>query len=487
MNKYKVVALYLRKSREDTESLEETLARHERMLVEYCKRNNLIVKDIFREVVTGENLEVRPKARKMLENVSKGMYEGVVVVELERLSRGNVIDQVKITEVFKNSKTKIYALNKIYDLASEDSSDEEYFEFGLFMSRREYKTIKRRMQRGKLQAQKEGYYTGSHLPYGFSKVKGDRGWVLTPNEETKIVQLIFNKYVHEDYTISQLAEYLNTNKIKPAKSNAWEKVGIRKLLKNKVYLGYIYVGSSKNRTNAMVYKGKHEPIIDEDTFNKAQEKLLISTPRTKFGRGLTNPLASLVYCSNCGYSMVKTAEYIKCIRYGCKTSSAYMEAVEKKIIEELKIELANFNVFLDNYSEEIKRKNKLQEDEIKILTKEINKRNKMIDKACEMLELGVYTKEKYVSRVNVLESELSVLKSNLEAIKDTIVVCEDKKIRKAIPIFEKVLNEYWTFDVKQKNDILKSIIEKIEYTKTIRNSKWNTTKDDLDLKIFLKI
>ena len=111
----------------------------------------------------------------------------------------------------------------------------------------------------------------------------------------------------------------------------------------------------------------------------------------------------------------------------------------------------------------------------------------MIDKACEMLELGVYSKEKYISRVNVLESELNLLKSNLEAVKDAIVVCEDKKIRKAIPILEKVLDEYWTFDVKQKNDILKSIIEKIEYSKTIRNSKWNTTSDNLELKIFLKI
>lgn len=485
MNKYKVVALYLRKSRED-ESLEETLARHERMLNDYCKKHNLIIADTFKEVVTGENLEVRPKARQMLENVSAGMYEGVVVIELERLSRGNVVDQVEITETFKNSKTKIYTLNKVYDLSAEDSFDEDFFEFGLFFSRREYKTIKRRMQRGKKQAQKEGYYTGSHLPYGFSKVRGDKGCVLVPNEETKIVQMIFNKYVYEDYTISQLAEYLNSNKIKPAKSNAWEKVGIRKLLKNKVYLGYIYIGSSKNRTNATVCDGKHEAIIDTETFNKAQEKLSVSTPRNKFGRGLTNPLASLIYCSSCGYAMVKTAEYIKCIRYGCKTSSAYMEAVEKKIIEELKIELANFNVFLDNYSEEIKRKNKLQEDEIKILNKEINKRNKMIDKACEMLEIGVYSKEKYLTRVNLLESELNVLKSNLEAIKGTIVVCQDEKIRKAIPIFEKVLDEYWTFDVKQKNDILKSIIDRIEYKKTIRNNRWNT-EDDLDLKIFLKI
>ena len=127
--------------------------------------------------------------------------EGVVVVELERLSRGNQIDQVEITETFKNSNTKIYTLNKVYDLSSEDSFDEDFFEFGLFFSRRDYKAIKRRMQRGKLQAQKEGYYTGSHLPYGFSKVRGDRGCVLIPNDETKIVQLIFNKYVPDTFLL----------------------------------------------------------------------------------------------------------------------------------------------------------------------------------------------------------------------------------------------------------------------------------------------
>ena len=43
------------------------------------------------------------------------------------------------------------------------------------------------------------------------------------------------------------------------------------------------------------------------------------------------------------------------------------------------------------------------------------------------------------------------------------------------------------FDVKEKNDILKSIIEKVEYHKTIRNNRWNTASDDLQLKIFLKI
>ena len=38
---------------------------------------------------------------------------------------------------------------------------EEYFEFGLFMSRREYNTIKRRLQRGRLASVREGKYVAT--------------------------------------------------------------------------------------------------------------------------------------------------------------------------------------------------------------------------------------------------------------------------------------------------------------------------------------
>ena len=64
--------------------------------------------------------------------------------------------------------------------------DEEYFEFGLFMSRREYKTINRRLQRGRLSSVKEGKCVCSIAPYGYDKVKlkGDKGFTLARNENT---------------------------------------------------------------------------------------------------------------------------------------------------------------------------------------------------------------------------------------------------------------------------------------------------------------
>lgn len=111
----KDVAIYLRKSREDEELKEETLARHEKMLLDYCKRNKLNIVKTYKEVVSGESIANRPEMQKLLDDVASGLYNGVVCVEIERLSRGNQLDQCELLDVFKSSNTKIYTLNKIYD------------------------------------------------------------------------------------------------------------------------------------------------------------------------------------------------------------------------------------------------------------------------------------------------------------------------------------------------------------------------------------
>lgn len=483
----KKVALYLRKSRdEDAETREETLARHERMLRDYCKRNNLTVIKVYKEVVSAENLEDRPQALQMLDDVADGQFDGVVVIELERLSRGNQIDQVEVMETFKKSKTLIYTLNKIYNLSSDDEMDEEFFEFGLYMSRREYKTIKRRLMRGKKQAQKEGYYTGSHLPYGFDKVRGDRGYVLVPNEETEIVKLIFDKFVNQNYSVAEIVGYLNANGIKPLRAIQWDKATIRKLLKNKTYIGFIYANSGRSRKDAICYQGKHNAVIDEDIFLLAQEKLRNGMPRTKFGTGLTNPLASLVYCSNCGYAMIKSAEYLKCHRYGCKTVLSNFDLVEKRIIGELKTELSGFNYFLDNYGAEIEKKQNAKEKERAVILKQIDKKEAMMNKACEMLEMGIYDLDKFLYRTNQINAEKKALEKKLTEI-DTAPMQNVERVRTAIPILEKCLDEYWKLDAKSKNEMLKAIIERVEYSKMQRNDRWDKSVDHLDLKIYLKI
>lgn len=488
------VAIYLRKSREEIdETREETLARHERILYEYCSKHNLIIKNIYKEVVSGESIANRPEMQRLLEDVRENKYDGVVCVELERLSRGNQIDQAEILEIFKKSKTKIYTLNKIYDLSSDNEFDEEFFEFGLFMSRREYKIIKRRLMRGKRQAFKEGYFTSATCPYGFTKERvNNEGFVLVPDgKESEIVKLIFHKFVHEDIGIIDIYKYLNDNGIKPRRANTWEMKAIKQILINKTYIGYLAYNTSKGYRENYI-KGKHDGFIDPETFEIAQKKIEAKMTKTKYDVNAINPFATFMKCSCCGKTMRCNFNYrhkrynLKCLTYKCNTVSSYLDQVEEVLIKELQEELNNFNYFIENNNDEVEKKKAMLENEKKIVISEITKKESMIDKCCELLEEGLYTKEKYLSRVNILEEELKALKTNLEALNSTSFD-DIERINNAIPILKNVLEKYWSLNAGEKNKLLKSIIERVEYTKTQRNNKHNRDIPLFNLKIFLKI
>lgn len=155
----------------------------------------------------------------LLSAVRTGIYAGVIVMEVERLARGNTKDQGIVAEAFALTGTKIITPGKIYDPTNE--YDMEYFEFGLFMARREYKTIVRRMQAGRAASAREGLFPGGTAPFGYRKVKlqGRKGFTLEHDErEAPIVRLIGDLYAYDmkdgsGRTVSmggtRIARYLN--------------------------------------------------------------------------------------------------------------------------------------------------------------------------------------------------------------------------------------------------------------------------------------
>ena len=460
----KKVALYLRKSREEeNETKEETLARHEKMLIDYCKRNNLHIVAVYKEVVSGENIANRPEMQRLLEDVDAGLYDGVVCIEIERLSRGNQIDQVEILEVFKSSRTKIYTLQKVYDLTNEDI-DEEYFEFSLFMSRREYKIITRRMQRGRAQAMKEGYFIGSITPYGYTKKKDGRGYVLIPDEkEAEIVKFIFAQCLNGK-SIKSIAKHLNDTGVPSRKGVKWGDSSIKQILLNPTYIGK--VNSQKNNE---AYAGKHEGLVSLEDFNAVQVIRENARPKVKKDQTLKNPLAGLLFCGCCGRAMTrannhKNSYVYRCISHGCKNRRIVTHRLDKEVLESLKKELNDFNYLLNNYEDELKSKRQERDEEIVRITHAIEKQHNALNVACDMLENGVYTMELFKSRSGIIEDKLKSLTAQLEELQ-SLEIKEDERANKAIPILSKIIDNYDTLDVVEKNNLLKKIIKRIEYTR----------------------
>lgn len=259
-------AMYLRKSRADIEleaiSHEETLARHKTMLLSLAERHNISPNQItiYHEIVSGESIDDRPEMQRLLNDVCNNAYKGVLVVEIERLARGNTKDQGEVAEAFQMSNTLIITPLKVYDPNNE--FDQEYFEFGLFMSRREYKTIRRRLNAGKLQAVKEGNYILNTPPYGYNIVrysKKDRTLVENP-EESRIVKMVFNWFTEDHRSVGWIARELTNMHITPRKGGtAWNRSSITNILENPVYIGKIVWGKShiqkiKNPTTGKIKK-----------------------------------------------------------------------------------------------------------------------------------------------------------------------------------------------------------------------------------------
>ena len=128
--------IYLRKSRADVEAESrgegETLARHQRTLIDLAARMGLDISHIYREIVSGDSIAARPQMQQLLSDLRHGKWTGVLCMEVERLARGDTIDQGTVARTFKYSGAKIIYACWVYDPS--DEADEEFFEFNLFMS-----------------------------------------------------------------------------------------------------------------------------------------------------------------------------------------------------------------------------------------------------------------------------------------------------------------------------------------------------------------
>ena len=127
----KNVLIYLRKSRQDNESetVEEVLERHEKQLQEYAIKtfgHAIQEENIYREVVSGETIDNSPQVKAMFDRMQREDVKGVLVIEPQRLTRGDLYECGLVVHTFRYSKTLVITPTKTYDL--EDKYDRKFFE-----------------------------------------------------------------------------------------------------------------------------------------------------------------------------------------------------------------------------------------------------------------------------------------------------------------------------------------------------------------------
>ncbi len=501
-NKY---IIYLRKSRADGEheTVEDVLSRHEKILQEYAEKNlgNIIPeKSIYREIVSGETIKDRPLMNQILDIIQNENVTGVLVVEPQRLSRGDLKDCGTIIRAFQYTNTLIITPQKTYNLS--EKYDRKFFEMELMRGNDYLEYIKEILMRGRLASISEGNYIGSVPPYGYSKEKINKNYVLVENDESDVVRLIFDLFTNQKLGTVKIANHLNSIGIKPRKNEFWTNSSIRDILKNPVYIGKIRwnwrktvkqykngeIITSRPKSDPstwMIIDGKHNALISEKTFNDAQERFG-QNPRVKKEYEIINPFAGLIKCE-CGKSMVyksskKSSPRIMCTNQPrCKNKSALYIEFENEIIKALKNYINDFKIKVSNGDKESVS---IQNGILENLTKELNTIENQQDKLYELLEQGIYTNSIFLKRNAALAENRKKITSEIEKLKNSIpnAIDYEEKIIQLSNALATLQNP--NIPPKIKNNFLKIIINKIEY-KCKPNNQRNTTP--FQIKIHLNL
>lgn len=311
---------------------------------------------------------------------------------------------------------------------------------------------------------------------------------------------------------TDICRHLNKLGYKPLKSSDWSANSIRDILSNPTYIGKmrwkdrkvvktlkdgkIINTQPKNKGNDVVLvNGLHEAIIDEETFNIVQQIKHDKTPPIPNIYNIQNPLSTLVRCAKCNRLMTRrTCKYgdiLCCANSKCDNVSSKIELIEKKILESLQIWLKEYEIEI-NSTELTKSENNIidiKHASIKKIKSDLDNCKEKLNRIYDFFENGVYSLDIFTERKNKILLEEKNLQNKYDELLSELN--EFEKIEKAkknlIPQTKNVLAKYnECTDVQMKNDLLKSVIEKIEYLKTEKCYKKNTDPENFELLIFPK-
>lgn len=497
---------YLRKSRSDDPNMtiDEVLAKHEHMLKEFAKErfgSELPKEHIYREIASSETIAGRPEMLRLLNAIESPNIKAILVVDVQRLSRGDLEDAGRLIKLLRYTNTQIITPMKTYDLQNE--WDRDIFERELKRGNEYLEYFKKIQERGRLLSVQEGNFIGSIPPYGYDKTTIRIGKKTCPTlvenkEQADVVRLIFDLYVNKNWGSQRIANYLETLNIYPPHSKHWSPSVIKGILHNYHYIGKVVWNRRKIvnvvdsqviyktrpvNTSPLIYDGRHSAIVDTDIFAAAIAKSGKNS-RTKTTSKTANAFASILHCS-CGYAMILGNDGNGCRRLACgdqrhcRSGSVPYTEFEKYICDILIKYIEDFKIKIDiDNSDDVKLHKDIVHDlELKYATLELKELKQWEKYSMDGMPAAIFDKLNAQVKADKADVEKALKKAKKEAPERT-----DYKQR--IITFTDALSALQNPDASAevKNQYLKAIIEDIIYTRPapVRLSRKNCAQYNID-------
>lgn len=502
---------YLRKSRADgEETVEEVLAKHERILQDYAVKTwgaAFPESRLFREVQSGETIASRPVMQVLVGMIQRKEVDAVLVVDLQRLSRGDLVDVGTLSQLFRNTRCIILTPTKSWNLR--DEYDKKFFEMELMHGNDYLEYTKKIMGRGRERSVRDGNYIGSRDPFGYRRVFVDKRPTLEiVPAEAEVVRMIFELYAGpECLGPTRIAYRLNELGLHSQRMDQWTPQAVRNIVKNPLYAGIVRWNARKTLTeyrdgqvvktrprseDCIEAEGRHEPIITRELWDRAQEAAKNRAhPSARHDRStIVNPLSGLMYCSACGKMMSYKLCYehkthkplppiFLCTTGGktCPTRGATYADVMQILADSLRQSLAE----LDVAEEDVPAFDPAEHTRA-IFENELADLEKQRERLYDFLERGLYDEETFRRRMTALRAKIETAEQSLSALEENKKSAEQKEqFRTTLSQCVAALSDPASTP-EAINKLLKQIILRIDYAREKSpRRRWDVTPIQMNI------
>ena len=303
-------AIYTRKSSEDGleqefNSLDAQRLSAENFIASQASKGWVAMPDQYNDGgYSGGNLD-RPALKRLLKDIEERKIDCVVVYKIDRLTR-SLFDFQKIIEVFDQNNVSFVSVTQSFNTC--DSMGRLMLNVLLSFAQYERELTGERI-RDKFEAScQKGMWMGGYIPIGYDLK--DRKLIIN-EDEAKIIRILFKIFIKTTSVTDTFRELNNLG----FKTKTWisrsetlhrgerfNQASVRRILTNELYFGKI-------NHKGKIYEGQHDAIIDEDTWNKAQDILLgrqvkVLIPSSRISA--VPLLKGLMNCGVCGSKMTPT-------------------------------------------------------------------------------------------------------------------------------------------------------------------------------------
>ena len=282
---------------------------------------------------SGYTFEQRPGYQKMRVALFAGVYNIMIVKDFSRFSRRNGLGLDEL-EKLRDVGVRIISIFDNVDYPTKE--DWMTIQFRFLMNEVPVTETSKKVRNIIDMRQEKGEWICS-APYGYYLHPTKKKVILIDEEGADVVRLIFRLY-NEGLGYKKIARYL-TEKGYPTGTalnkkhieekgvdvshikvnNVWNTSTVAEIVKNDYYIGtlrqrmYSRPGINKHdkklpKEENIVFENHHEPIIDMETFKKAQERLSHNNKTHYRGvRKYQNPYTGKIFCADCGSPMFSTS------------------------------------------------------------------------------------------------------------------------------------------------------------------------------------